>query len=396
MRNASAGVSVRRPLKSRRCPHEAPIDLTIWPSSVAASTAPASRATPPARTFGAALERDDLPRATSSEHQAIHGGLRYLEYFEFRLVREALPSARSCCASRRISSSRCVRPAARAALRPAWMIRSGLFLYDHLGGRRRCRSRAASISRKQLGRGTEVRVHVAASYTPMRGGRRAAGGLNAMEARARGAEIRARTRFVGAQARGGLWRAKLAAPAPETRSRARALVNATGPWVAANARRASTGADRRERALVKGSHIVVPRVYRRARVHPAEPGQAHRVPDSVSAGATRSSARPTSPVDASEQPQISDDEIDYLLELANAYLAQAAPPRRIVWSYSGVRPLYDDGAHPLGDHARLPARPRRGEDRPARRCCRSSAASSRPTATSPSRAARARTRASPR
>ncbi|MEO8485886.1 MAG: glycerol-3-phosphate dehydrogenase [Betaproteobacteria bacterium] len=293
------------------------------------------------------VERDDLASATSSwSTKLIHGGLRYLEHYEFRLVSEALAEREVLL---RIAPHLC-EPLAfvlphEPHLRPAWMIRAGLFLYDRLGGRMSLpRSSTVRLDDSRWGAGLQPRFGKAFVYADARVDDARLVVANAMSARDRGAAIRVRTRFVGARRDRGLWSARLDGASGPEEVAARALVNAAGPWVAdvlAGTDAKPSGARVRH---LKGSHIVVPRV------HPEEHAYILQNSDQrivfVIPYQERYSLIGTTevPVDAYEAPHISDDEIDYLLALANAYLEKPLARADIAWTYSGVRPLYDDGS----------------------------------------------------
>ena len=211
------------------------------------------------------VEQDDLAGHTSAAStKLVHGGLRYLEYYEFRLVREALAERERllAIAPHIVWPMRFVLPLG-AGMRPAWMIRLGLFLYDHIGGRRTLPgSHAVRLDGTGLGAGlgTQARRGFVYSDCWVEDSRLVV--LNAMDAAERGASIRTRTRLVSAHREAGAWHATLAADGAETVVQARALVNAAGPWVAQVLSGAlGRNASARTR-LVKGSHIVVPRLYK--------------------------------------------------------------------------------------------------------------------------------------
>ncbi len=291
-------------------------------------------------------ERDDLASHTSSQStKLIHGGLRYLEYSEFRLVAEAL-------AEREVLlklAPHLVEPLAfvlphEPHLRPAWMIRAGLFLYDHLGGRGSLpKSFQVKLSGSRWGAGLQPRFARGFVYADARVDDARMVIANAMSAHELGATIRPRTALVGARRDGPVWRAQIESGGVRSEIRARAIVNAGGPWVKDVLDRLDdpTRAGVRH---VKGSHIVVPRVHDEEHAYILQNADQRIVfvipyQQKYSLIGTTDIA-----VDDYADPHIAPDEIDYLLQLVNAYLAIALTPRDIVWSYSGVRPLYDDGA----------------------------------------------------
>ena len=206
-------------------------------------------------------EQDDLAAHTSSASTGlIHGGLRYLEELHFSLVRKALQEREVLLASAPhiMRPLRFVMPHA-AHLRPAWMIRAGLFLYDHLASRRHLPASAA----------IDLRTHVAGAplQAPYRRGFVYSDGqvddarlvvLNALDAQMRGATILTRTRCEQLSAHAGSWRATLRNSAGEREVQARAVANATGPWVTGFLATAMPGRARHQVRLVKGSHLVVP------------------------------------------------------------------------------------------------------------------------------------------
>jgi glycerol-3-phosphate dehydrogenase len=298
------------------------------------------------------LERGDLASATSQwSTKLIHGGLRYLEHFEFRLVREAL-------AEREIvlrQAPHIVEPLAfvlphEPHLRPAWMLRAGLFLYDHLGRRETLPgSFGVDLSRTQWGAGLQSRFGKGFVYSDARVDDARLVVFNVIDAHERGADVRVQTKFVSARREGDgagrFWSVTFESPpAATTEVTARAIVNASGPWVK-EVRDAINGTPSAESVRhVKGSHIVVPRVHDGAHAYILQNADKRIV--FVIPYQDRYSLIGTTdvPVDSYERPEITSAEIDYLLRLANSYLARAIVREDVVWSYSGVRPLYDDGA----------------------------------------------------
>lgn len=296
-------------------------------------------------------EMNDLASGTSSwSSKLIHGGLRYLEYYEFRLVREALLEREVLwqIAPHIIRPLRFVLPH-HAGLRPAWLLRLGLFMYDYLGGRRLLpATRTVDLAHDPLGQ-------------PLAPGRFTKGFeysdcfvddarlvvLNARDAADRGAVIRTRTRAVKAQRLDGCWEVMLEDTITGAKSsiRARALVNAAGPWVedVLNGR-AGVNAKSKVR-LVQGSHIVVSRLYDHDRAYTFQNADGRVVfvipfqNDFTLIGTTdRDYDGDPSKVKASPE------EIAYLCQSVNDYLAKQITPDDVVWTYAGVRPLYDDGA----------------------------------------------------
>src|SRR5947207_1231282 len=294
------------------------------------------------------LEKDDLAAHTSSSStKLIHGGLRYLEYYEFRLVAESLAEREVLlrAAPHIIAPLQFVLPH-EPHLRPAWMIRAGLFLYDHLGGHKTLPSSfGVDLATSPWGEGLKDRFHKGFVYSDARVDDARLVVLNAMGARELGADIRTRTRLTDARRENGLWRLALADSAGAVSEvRARALVNAAGPWVKeVHDQASSTPADAGVRH-VKGSHIVVPRVHREDHAYILQNAD-HRIvfvipyQDQFSLIGTTDIA-----VEQFESPTVSSDEIEYLCGIVNAYLARPIGANEVVWTYSGVRPLYDDGS----------------------------------------------------
>ena len=290
-------------------------------------------------------ERDDLASATSSAStKLIHGGLRYLEYYEFRLVREALMEREVLwgIAPHIIWPLRFVLPH-HAGIRPAWLLRAGLFLYDHIGGRKHLPpTTTLDLRRNPAGAPLKPAFTKGFEYSDCWVEDSRLVVLNARDAANRGAEILTRTAVTGATRESGAWTVTLQGG---RRIRARALINAAGPWVAnvhSGVMRANTPARVR---LVKGSHIVVPRLAAHDRCYifqNADNRIFFAVPyeqDFTLIGTTDQDFD-GDPTDV----QISQSEIAYLCDGASAYLKTPITPDQVVWTYSGVRPLYDDGA----------------------------------------------------
>jgi glycerol-3-phosphate dehydrogenase len=295
-------------------------------------------------------EQGDLGGATSSAStKLIHGGLRYLEHYEFRLVREALMEREVLLrnAPHIIWPLRFVLPHHKG-LRPWWLLRVGLFLYDHLGGRRILPpTKSLDLSRDAAGAPLKPGYARAFEYSDCWVEDSRLVVLNAVDAAARGASIRPRTRCVAAERDGALWRVTLRAQGSEAVETitARALVNAAGPWVGevlAGAIRANTAPQVR---LVKGSHIVTRRLFAHDRAYifqNADGRIVFAIPyerDFTLIGTTDEDYKGDPGAVA-----ISEREIDYLRRAASEYFRAPVERDAVVWSYSGVRPLYDDGA----------------------------------------------------
>lgn len=295
------------------------------------------------------FEQSDLGSATSSAStKLIHGGLRYLEHYEFRLVREALMEREVLwkLAPHIIWPLRFVLPHHKG-LRPAWLLRLGLFLYDHLGGRKLLpATRSLDLRADAAGGPLKPLFTRGFEYSDcwVEDSRLVA--LNARDAAERGATIRTRTRVVRAERAGSLWQvtAETADGRQETVS-ARLLVNAAGPWVGKVLSGVVHAVAPAAVRLVQGSHIVVPRLFEHDRCYIFQNADGRiifAIPyerDFTLIGTTdRDYAGDPAGVAASEA------EIAYLCAAASEYFQQPVARESVVWSYSGVRPLYDDGA----------------------------------------------------
>ncbi|MEM8951303.1 MAG: glycerol-3-phosphate dehydrogenase [Pseudomonadota bacterium] len=295
-------------------------------------------------------EQSDLANHTSSAStKLIHGGLRYLEYYEFRLVREALIEREVLlnAAPHIIWPLRFVLPHSPEQ-RPAWLIRTGLFLYDHLGGRKRLPgSTSLDLETDPAAKPLKSDVRKAFSYADCWVEDSRLVILNAKDAMERGAEILTRTRCTEAKRANGLWQVTLASNrgAPVRKITARALVNAAGPWVSSFIKdRLHQQSDSSVR-LVKGSHIVVDQLFDHDSPYIFQNPDGRIVfaipyEQNFTLIGTTDKEHGGDPADI----RIDDDEIDYLLTSVNRYLAEPVTRDRIVWTYSGARPLYDDAS----------------------------------------------------
>ncbi len=295
-------------------------------------------------------EMSDLGGATSSAStKLIHGGLRYLEHFEFRLVRHALTEREVLwrLAPHIIWTLRFVLPH-RRGLRPAWMLRLGLLLYDHLGGRKLLPpSRTLHLATDPAGAPLRDVSSVGFEYSDCWVQDNRLVVLNARDAVAHGADIRVHTACRSARRVGALWRLELEDVATGARFtvEARALVNAAGPWVD-GVLSGVIGVDGSASVrLVQGSHIVVRRLYDHDRCYIFQNPDGRIVfaipyeDDFTLIGTTdHDYAGDPAAVHATEA------EIDYLCEAASSYFKTRVTRDDVVWTYSGVRPLFDDGA----------------------------------------------------
>jgi glycerol-3-phosphate dehydrogenase len=299
-------------------------------------------------------EQDDLASHTSSNAtKLIHGGLRYLEYYEFSLVRKALQEREVLMRS----APHIIRPLRFVAphdpsMRPAWMMRMGLFLYDHLA-RRNVLPGSTSVQLRghELGQCLQPHLGRAFVYSDAWVDDARLVVLNALDAQARGAQIHTRTRCVAAQRSAQGWDVTLQPrEGPARQVRARALVNAAGPWTEAflrNEARASHGETLASRSLrlIKGSHIVVARRFEH------EHAYLFQNPDKRIIFAIpyedKYTLIGTTDVELHGEPRsahIDAQETQYLCEQASRYFKRPVYPSEVVWSYSGVRPLLDDAS----------------------------------------------------
>ncbi|HEX7466077.1 MAG TPA: glycerol-3-phosphate dehydrogenase, partial [Usitatibacter sp.] len=295
------------------------------------------------------VEQGDLASATSSwSSKLIHGGLRYLEQYEFHLVREALQEREVLL---RIAPH-IIRPLMfvlpyDASMRPMWMIRAGLWLYDHIGGTITLpRSKALTFPHMEFSAGLRPDIRAGFVYSDCRVDDSRLTVLNAVSARGKGATILTRTRFEGARREEGAWRVTLAprSGAP-MEVRARAIVNAAGPWVV-DVLGHIEGERIRERVrLVKGSHIIVPKVHSQGHaliLQNPDKRVVFVIPYEHDFSLLGTTDVAVSRVE--EAARITEEESDYLIAAANRFLARPIAAADIVHSYAGVRPLYDDGS----------------------------------------------------
>ncbi len=295
------------------------------------------------------VEKSDLASATSSwSSKLIHGGLRYLEQYEFGLVREALQEREVLLRL----APHIIRPLLfvlphDATMRPVWMIRAGLWLYDHLGGKITLPgSKAVTFPHMEFSAGLKGEFRSGFVYSDCRVDDSRLTIVNAMAAREKGATVLTRTRFERARRVDGEWEVEIVdAHGARRLLQAHALVNAAGPWVMDVLGRVEGEKVKGRVRLVKGSHIIVPKVHSQRhaiilqnpdkRVVFVIPYENH-----FSLIGTTDVAVP----DVEAAARISEEETDYLLAAANRFLAKALTRADVVSSYAGVRPLYDDGS----------------------------------------------------
>jgi glycerol-3-phosphate dehydrogenase len=293
------------------------------------------------------LERGDLARGTSSAStKLIHGGLRYLEHYEFALVRESLVERERlwAIAPHIIWPLRFILPLQKG-MRPAWLIRLGLFLYDHIGGRKRLpATRSLDLMRDPAGTPLRDGFTRAFEYSDCWVDDARLVVLNAMDAQRHGAEIRTRSEVTRLERHDGIWQIEIAGRPPV---RAKAIANAAGPAVVDLLAR-SSGIEREDREtirLVRGSHIVVRKLFDDSRAYFCQNPDGRiffAIPyedDFTLVGTTDADHK-----GSLDDVTATDDEIAYICAAANAYFRRQLTPADVVWSFAGVRPLVDDGS----------------------------------------------------
>jgi len=293
------------------------------------------------------VEQNDLASGTSSAStKLIHGGLRYLEHGWFSLVREALGEREVLLrmAPHLIRPMRFVLPV-EPGMRPSWLLRLGLFVYDHLGGRGLLPpTRSIDLARDPLGAPLRVQYRWAFEYSDCATDDSRLVVLNAVDAAARGALIRTRTRCLAAE-RGCEWTIVLEARGRREVATAAVLVNATGPWIGDFARSVLREAAPEHLRLDKGSHIVVRRLFQHDRGYVLQHSDRRIVfvlpyeSDFSLVGTTDGlfSGNPDAVAPAA-------DEIGYLCAVVNEHFRAGIAPADVVWAFAGVRSLYDDGS----------------------------------------------------
>lgn len=291
----------------------------------------------------ALVERADLASATSeASSKLIHGGLRYLEQFEFRLVAEALAERETLLkvAGHLVWPARFVMPHV-PELRPRWMIRLGLFLYDHLARRSLLPgSRAVRLDAPPYASGLKGELRHGFVYSDCRVDDARLVVVNALDAARHGARILTRVECVSAHRESGNWIARLSTG---EEIQAAALVNAAGPWVKQVLNGALGEPSHDNVRLVKGSHIVLPRLYDGDHAFILQ-NDDRRVVFMIPYEDRFTLVGTTDVAVQSQTVNASFDEVVYLCRAVNRYLQREARPSDVVWHYAGVRPLYDDGS----------------------------------------------------
>ncbi|WP_151813054.1 glycerol-3-phosphate dehydrogenase [Acinetobacter junii] len=291
-------------------------------------------------------EKDDLASHTSSaSSKLIHGGLRYLEHKEFRLVREALAEREVLLAKAPhiIRPMRFIMPH-RPHLRPAWLIRTGLFFYDHLGKREKLLGSNNVYFKDDSPLNSAITRGFEYSDCAVDDSRLVV--LNAMHAREKGADVVTRTRCLSAQRVEGYWVVELENAQGSFKIKAKALVNAAGPWVAQFIKQDLELKSPYGIRLIQGSHIVVPKLYEGDKAFIMQNDDRRivfAIPylDQYTMIGTTDREYQGDP----SKVQITQAETDYLLEVSNAHFKKQLTQADIIWTFAGVRPLCDDESH---------------------------------------------------
>ncbi|MEG0746562.1 MAG: glycerol-3-phosphate dehydrogenase, partial [Acinetobacter sp.] len=288
-------------------------------------------------------EKDDLASHTSSaSSKLIHGGLRYLEHKEFRLVREALAEREVLLAKAPhiIRPMRFIMPH-RPHLRPAWLIRTGLFFYDHLGKREKLLGSNNVYFKEDSPLNSAITRGFEYSDCAVDDSRLVV--LNAMHAREKGAEVVTRTRCLSAQREGQYWVVDLENAQGQFQIKAKVLVNAAGPWVAQFIKQDLQLQSPYGIRLIQGSHIIVPKLYEGDKAFIMQNDDRRivfAIPylDQYTMIGTTDHEYEGDPA----QVKITQEEIDYLIEVSNAHFKKQLTQADIVSTFAGVRPLCDD------------------------------------------------------
>ncbi len=294
-------------------------------------------------------EKGDLAQGTSSRSgKLVHGGLRYLEYYEFRLVREALIEREVLlrAAPHIIWPIRFVLPHSPEQ-RPAWMLRAGLFLYDHLGGRRILPpTRSLDLSRAPEGEPIRKNFKRAFEYSDCWVDDARLVVLNAVDVRNRGGTVLTRTSLESARREGDQWRVDLrnVRDGQSLAAAGKVIVNAAGPWVEDVLHRAGRNAESRVR-LVKGSHIITRKFWNGAQAYLLQHSDKRVIFVNPYEGDLALIGTTDIPFEGrAEDVRVDPDEIKYLLSVVERYFENAPEASDVVHAFSGVRPLFDDKA----------------------------------------------------
>ena len=306
----------------------------------------------------ALAEKNDLAQGTSSASTKLfHGGLRYLEFYEFGLVRQALKEREVLLHNMPHISwpMRFVLPHVKG-IRPAWLVRLGLFIYDHLGGRKLLPATSTlNLRNHYAGKPLKPSLTKAFEYSDCWIDDARLVALNAQDAAILGAKIMTRTEVVAAHSKDGIWQVTIKNTTNQQLEtlQAKTLVNAAGPWINQVIEdRLGTKSEHKIR-LVRGSHIVVKQLFKHNHAYffqSSDQRIAFAIPyeEDYTLIGTTDQDHPHTPESAACCPE----ESQYLMALANEFFKQPITAEDIVWSYSGVRPLFDDGASKASEATR--------------------------------------------
>lgn len=292
------------------------------------------------------VEQNDLSSGTSwTSSKLIHGGLRYLEQYAFKLVQEGLHerSILLKMAPHIIWPARFILPH-HSGLRPAWLLRVGLFIYDMLAGKNLLPgARSVDLTKDEAGTPLQDRYRLAFEYSDCCVDDSRLVVLNAIDAANRGADIRTRTRFEKAERRNNEWHISLNTKCQRSTITSRILINASGPWIEEVNTMMPPEIERSHVKQIKGSHIVVPRVFNHDKAYIFQNADGRIVfaipyhTDFTLIG--------TTDVTVTGDPAkvaISEEEINYLCKLGSDYFKTPITKNSIVWSFAGIRALYDN------------------------------------------------------
>ena len=296
------------------------------------------------------VEKDDLAEHTSSAStKLIHGGLRYLEHYDFILVRHALQERELLlkAAPHIIWPLRFVLPHHKA-LRPKWLIRLGLFLYDHIGGRKLLpASHSLDLTNHVSGQALKKQFKSGFEYSDCWVQDARLVSLNVLDAAERGCDVRTRCECTDLVRLDGQWRVHLRNKFGNTQSivTARAVVNASGPWVEKTLDLDEEHDSKHGVRLVKGSHIIVPKLFDHPYTYIFQNAD-NRVLFAIPYEQNYTLLG-TTDVEVDDEPgrqHIDNDEIDYICRSVGEYFDKPIDVTTVVWSYAGVRPLFDDAS----------------------------------------------------
>jgi len=295
-------------------------------------------------------EQHDLAQGTSSTStKLIHGGLRYLEYYEFRLVRESLTEREVLLKSAPhiIWPLRFILPHHKG-LRPAWLIRLGLFLYDHIGGRKILPATSTvDLTKDETGSSLKGDYQKGFEYSDCWVEDSRLVVLNAMDAAERGAVVETRSRCVAAKRHNGHWQVTLEdiTTGQHKTVTAKSLINASGPWMDLTLAGIEHRHGKEQIRMIKGSHIIVAKLFDHSKAYIFQNSDG-RIIFAIPYENNRYTLIGTTDVSFHGDPdlvEISAEETEYLCAAANEYFTTDISPEDVISSYSGIRPLFDDG-----------------------------------------------------